>query len=514
LTPPLRHRTLVFEPEDRKATVKEHHPTPLGAGALFQSRYEVARCLKVGGMGVVYEVLDRRTNRRRALKVMLPSAIADPDLRGRFKLEATITGQVESGHIVETFDADIDAETGSPFLVMELLRGEDLGALLERRGPLPPAEVVILLRQVALALDKTHAAGIVHRDLKPENLYLTHADDGAPRLKILDFGIAKVTQGQGSSAATRVLGTPLYMSPEQIRGEGSISGRGDLYALAHIVYALLVGRAYWREEADRTSHYALVNLMMAGPSEAASTRAARSGVALPPAFDAWFNRATAPDAADRFADAATMVAALGDALGVARALPQERPSLPSGSDPTLKSLGMNASKRTGGTTGALSSDPSPRPLRRSPALAVLGAAGLIGLLGGMVFLGRRLPPNTGGTPAPPAGAPATMAAPPSGTTALAASAAPTLAGPLGPVAARTQLPSTSGLSMATTPSPETPAAPSVTSSLKAPLPRRTGAPASSPSASARPAPIAPPAPSPPAPSAGPVPGLPPPPSMF
>src|SRR5262245_56545263 len=129
----------------------------LPVGSRFHGRYEVVRCLKTGGMGAVYEVLDEKTRRKRALKIMLPSSIQDADLRARFKLEATITADVESDHIVETFDADIDPETGSPFLVMELLKGEDLAASLTKRGRLPPDEVVALLGQVARALDKTHA---------------------------------------------------------------------------------------------------------------------------------------------------------------------------------------------------------------------------------------------------------------------------------------------------------------------------------------------------------------------
>src|SRR6185503_6920383 len=114
------------------------------------------------------------------------------DMRARFRLEASVASQIESEHIVQVFDAGVDDETGLPFLVMELLRGESLGAALERRGRFAGDEVVTLLNQASLALDRTHAAGIIHRDLKPENLFVTARDDGTPRLKVLDFGIAKV----------------------------------------------------------------------------------------------------------------------------------------------------------------------------------------------------------------------------------------------------------------------------------------------------------------------------------
>ncbi len=158
---------------------------------LFHGRYRVVRSIKAGGMGAVYEVIDEATNSRRALKVMLPGSIEKPELRARFALEARVTGDVESDHIVRISDAGIDQATGMPFLVMELLRGEELGAIVKKRGPLPPVEVVTYLYQAALALDKAHAASIVHRDIKPANLFLVHRDDGSPCVKILDFGIAR-----------------------------------------------------------------------------------------------------------------------------------------------------------------------------------------------------------------------------------------------------------------------------------------------------------------------------------
>src|SRR5262245_48229130 len=183
---------------------------------MFHGRYQIVRCLAAGGMGAVYECVHLTTQKRRALKVMLPQVLAASGMRERFELEARVTARIESEHIVETFDAGVDEATGAPFLVMELLRGKDLANLLEQHGPFTSQEVVVLLSQAAIALDKTHAAGIVHRDLKPENLFLTSRDDGSPRLKILDFGIAKVVvDGTKTAQRTAVIGTPLYMAPEQ-----------------------------------------------------------------------------------------------------------------------------------------------------------------------------------------------------------------------------------------------------------------------------------------------------------
>ena len=293
--------------------------------AIFHERYRILRCLKAGAMGAVYEVADETTNSRRALKVMLPGVVEDADLRARFALEAKITGAIESDHIVRVSDAGIDAPSGMPFLIMDLLRGEELGSLSKRRGPLPPGEVATYLFQVALALDRTHAAGIVHRDLKPDNLFVTTRDDGTPCVKILDFGIAKVVAQSTQARATRTMGTPLYMSPEQIRGEGDIGPRADLYALAHIAYALLVGEPYWAEEGRGfEAIFPLLAKVLAGPDEPPSARAARRRtVALSPSFDAWFSRAAAVRSEERFDRATVAVAALSESLG----LPAPRASL-------------------------------------------------------------------------------------------------------------------------------------------------------------------------------------------
>src|SRR5262249_27741254 len=155
--------------------------------------------------------------------------------------------------------------------------------ILEKRGRFGLEETVLLLSQAALALEKTHAAGIVHRDLKPQNLFLTTHDDGSPRLKLLDFGIAKVVADSETTAKnTAMIGTPVYMSPEQIRGDGTIGPRSDVYAVGHIAYALLTGEAYWDEEKRSSpSMFAFLSKVMAGVQEPPTVRARRRGVALP-----------------------------------------------------------------------------------------------------------------------------------------------------------------------------------------------------------------------------------------
>jgi tRNA A-37 threonylcarbamoyl transferase component Bud32 len=385
----------------------------LTVGALFHGRYRVVRRLKSGGMGAVYEVLDEKTDKQRALKVMLPSALEDPDFRARFEREARVTGSIESDHIVHVSDAGIDDATSIPFLVMELLRGEELAGLLRRAGPLPPADVLTYLSQAALGLDKTHAAGIVHRDLKPENLFLTRADDGSPRVKILDFGIAKVLAPDGSSNTTRALGTPKYMAPEQVRSEKTIGPRTDIYALGQVAYALLAGEHYWSADAADAGD-SLFNLLMkivAGADESASARAMRRRkVTLPAGFDAWFFRATAVDPEDRFDRASTAVAALAQALdlpvlasltasvtpGALAALPPASARTPAAAEP----LSVHTTTPTDHVSVDVEIEPGatgknwgatvggPRPRRRARLLAVGAALALVSAAAVWLAFGR------------------------------------------------------------------------------------------------------------------------------
>jgi eukaryotic-like serine/threonine-protein kinase len=288
----------------------------LKEGALFAQRYQVVRCVASGGMGAVYEVVHLETERRRALKVMHPHSLQSEELRERFKREARVAAHIESDFIVDVFDAGVDVETGMPFLVMELLRGEELGKRLQRLGRLLPLEVVTHVRHVAMALEKTHRASIVHRDIKPENLFLTEREDGPPRIKVLDFGIAKIVAESMTAGLTQSLGTPLYMAPEQFDTRARLTGAADLYALGMLTYTLLVGASYWAQEAAAGNVFALASVVTLGTREPASARAAMRGVSLGRAFDEWFARATAVDPAQRFLSATEMASALVTAFGL------------------------------------------------------------------------------------------------------------------------------------------------------------------------------------------------------
>ncbi len=335
--------------------------------AVFNGRYRLLRRLAHGAMGAVYEAVHLETGRRRALKVMLPDTVPSEDARRRFRQEARVAAQIESDFIVDVFDAGVDEATGMPFLVMELLKGEDLGRRLARLGPCGATEASGYIQQLALALDKTHRAGIVHRDLKPENLFLAERDDGPPRIKVIDFGVAKVLfSASGGAAGTRSVGTPIYMAPEQFRMGLEVPPATDVYELGMIAFSLLVGFPYWQEDADQGSGiYAFMLTAARGPTEAASARAARRGISLPEGFDAWFRSATEAAPAARFPGALEAAAGLAAALGVALPLGGES-AKPSTHAPANNSTQEPAPKEANATQAYASS--------RAPFLPLLVAA--------------------------------------------------------------------------------------------------------------------------------------------
>jgi len=318
-------------------------------------------------MGAVYEAVHIETDRPCALKVLHAAALESADLRDRFRREARVTSRIRSEFIVDVLDAGIDESTGTPFLVMELLQGEELGKLQRRLGRFHPGEVVLYLSQVARALDKTHAASIVHRDLKPANLFLTHRDDGTPLVKILDFGIAKAI-AQSETQATQSLGTPLFMAPEQLRGGGPITPAADIYALGMLAYVLLVGTPYWQEERTLAGDpIAFAMQTLGGPKESPVARGARQSVDLPPTFDAWFLTACHAEPSRRFASAGVAVTKLAEALGELAAM-ASHPTLPpaAASSPDLRgSLGRSMPSVL---------DPTPVQFHLSPHT---GAEGLV-----------------------------------------------------------------------------------------------------------------------------------------
>jgi serine/threonine-protein kinase len=284
---------------------------------VIAGRYRVLRELGRGAVGSVHLVQHVHTDEQFALKALHDPAAASPEKIARFRVEARAPARIDSDHVVRITDADVAPELGNaPFFVMEYLRGHDLGAELELRGKLHPAEVVLYLRQAARALDKAHALGIIHRDLKPENLFLTEREDGVPWIKLVDFGIAKLTGDAASIAHVasrtqtgRIFGTPLFMAPEQATGRVTQIGPAtDVWALGLVANKLLSGIDHF--EADTVAE--LIGKIAYDPIKPPSAL----GVNLGKAYDAWFSKCCNRELAKRFRSAGEAVTALAAALRI------------------------------------------------------------------------------------------------------------------------------------------------------------------------------------------------------
>jgi serine/threonine-protein kinase len=369
----------------------------LKVGVVVAGRYRIERALGKGGMATVYAVRHVHTGERLAMKLLRAAALDEARSVELFRREMRAPARIDSEHVVRVTDADVAPELGNtPFLVMELLRGQDLEREVAARGALGAPEVLLYLGQVARALDKAHKIGIVHRDLKPENLFLSRREDGTPWLKILDFGIAKMdasgSEGLGSigtTAAGEVFGTPLYMAPEQARGQNDKVGPWtDIWALGVIAHKLLTGKDAWTPSS--LAH--LVSLVAFEPIEPPSAR----GLGLTPGFDAWFLRCCARGLDERFPSAGEAVAALGEALG---ASPADPTSLVRAAPEPEESDDGDAAAEGAATPRAralgLSSSPISHTGIEAPARAragwALGAAAALALVAGAAVFAIRGP---------------------------------------------------------------------------------------------------------------------------
>jgi len=295
----------------------------LEPGAIFGRDFRIVKALRTGGMGAVYVADQISTGKQRALKVMAPELASDPATRERFVREARAASRIESDHVVEIVTAGVDDESDSPFLVMELLRGEELADSLARTGPLPLGDVAEILQQIGHALEQAHQQGIVHRDLKPENIFIcaSRRRDASFTAKILDFGIAKLV-AESQKTGTQPLGTPLFMAPEQTDRKGKICPATDVWALGLIAFRLLTGQTFWLES---ESLPVLLREICIDPLPFASVRVRELAAAMPhgppiPAlphgFDAWYARCVNRDIDARFQDAGEAVRAFAELVAV------------------------------------------------------------------------------------------------------------------------------------------------------------------------------------------------------
>jgi serine/threonine-protein kinase len=289
----------------------------LKPGTIFAGDFRIVSPLNTGGMGVVYVADQLSTGSQRALKIMLPELLNDQELRDRFLREARVCARIPSDHVVQVVAAGIDA--GTPWLAMELLHGEDLGEYIERRGGVTPSGLIEIFRQLCHALGAAHSVGVVHRDLKPENIFLSVSKRaGAPfTVKVLDFGIAKMI-ADASAKMTALIGSPLWMAPEQMDPRMQISPATDVWPLCLLAFWLLTGHHYWRSATIKPlSMHAIMREVLFEPLASASERAAELGVGsrIPLGFDQWFAQCITRDTGGRLQNGALALEELERCLG-------------------------------------------------------------------------------------------------------------------------------------------------------------------------------------------------------
>jgi eukaryotic-like serine/threonine-protein kinase len=272
---------------------------------VLAGRYRLERQLGKGGMGSVWLAEHLTLRSWVAVKLMDPAIAATPEGAERFRREAQAAASLRSAHVVQVLDYGVHETT--PYLVMELMQGESLAGCLEREKRLTPERTVAIITQVARALGRAHSADIVHRDLKPDNIFLVREDD-QELVKVLDFGIAKTPQSQFGGMETRTgvtMGTPYYMSPEQVEGKRAVDFRTDLWAMSVIASECMTGVRPF----DGSTFGELLLNICARPIPAPSSQ----GLHLP-GFDDWFAKATNRDAEQRFASAQDLANSLKDVV--------------------------------------------------------------------------------------------------------------------------------------------------------------------------------------------------------
>ncbi len=276
-------------------------------GSVLNGTYLLERVIAEGGMGMVYEAQHLRLPRKFAVKVL--GKPKDPNLVAtalqRFRREAEIAAQLLDPHIVETFDFQV-SEGGSPYLVMELLMGQDLSDRLKAHGRIPPVPAMRIIEEIAQALDVAHDKGVVHRDLKPANIYLSQRAERDDFVKVLDFGVSKLMDAATLTQEKAMVGTPLYMSPEQAVGSQELSAESDVFSLGAIAFEILTGRRAFAASSIPSILYQIVH----GPTPTLSNRVP----GIPRGVDEVFAKVLAKKKRERFSRATEFTAALRQVL--------------------------------------------------------------------------------------------------------------------------------------------------------------------------------------------------------
>jgi serine/threonine-protein kinase len=290
-------------PGDSDVAIDLVESDSIGPGDVIDGKYEVVRVLGVGGMGLVLQATHLGLREPVALKFMNAATVANPEASARFIREARAAARLKGEHICRVLDMG-ETVHGDRYIVIEYLEGADLAQVLNQRGPLPWAEVVDYILQACEAMAEAHAANIVHRDLKPANLFLTTGTDGAAKIKVLDFGISKLLDSAQASVTSvnSLMGSPLYMAPEQLVNATNVDPRADIWALASVVYRLVSGRTPF---AAGTLPEIVAQVLHKDPPTLSSRV-----VDVPEALDRTLLKALAKDRADRYETVADFAADL------------------------------------------------------------------------------------------------------------------------------------------------------------------------------------------------------------
>lgn len=348
----------------------------LPTGTVLGQDFCIERKLAEGGMGTVYVATQRSTGQRRAVKVFSPEVAVDDDLRRRFVQEARIGARIASEHIATVITAGV--EGALPWLAMELLDGETLTQRVTRAGPFDPATAREFFAQLGHALVEAHRAGVAHRDLKPDNIFIARSQRAGAQytVKVLDFGIAKVSDAMSRTTTSMSFGTPLWMAPEQMF-PGAAGFPSDVWALGLVAFYVLTGRVYWRAgNAVALDTGALARERLSPRLEPASSRAREllGHDPLPRGFDAWFARCVVTDPQARHGSMVEALAGLDAMLGVTLGAQPLPPTVPTRTP--ASPMGYAATEVMRGGV------PTAKPARRGVGRVVaLGALGLVGVFG-------------------------------------------------------------------------------------------------------------------------------------
>ena len=459
-------------------------PAPVRPGDVLDGKYRVERVLGVGGMGIVVAATHVQLETRVALKFLLPEVLGHPQVVQRFAREARAAVQIQSEHVARVIDVST-LPTGSPYMVMEYLEGADLSEALAKNGAMPVGQAVNYLLQACEAIAEAHALGIVHRDLKPANLFLARRAGRDPMVKVLDFGISKSGDGasSGLTQTSNVMGSPQYMSPEQMMSAKNVDARADIWALGVILYELLTGAPPFVAET-----MAEIVFMV---TQRDAPRLAEKRPDLPPALSVVIARTLSREPAQRYANVADFARALAPFAPprseisierIARLLGAPEKHAP---EPEPPAPAPPRAPSTAGMTNL--GDPSAlEPPRRRRGLVLLVAG--IGVVGVVGWFATRARPA--GEPRPPAEA--TMTATPP------VAPAPATTPPSPPAPAAAALPATAPAPAAPAPTPAAPPpAPEPAAAVEAPSRPAPKSPAHSsgkhakPHATAAPTPAAP-----------------------